>query len=70
MKTVTMNSSTVQVLKVGGINHKIQKLNVMNATYLNKFRNKKKKFRRITQEEYDSFHNYNIESNSIDRDRE
>ena len=65
-----MNYSMVQVLKVGGINHKIQKSHAMDTTYLNKFRRKKKKFRRITQEEYDSFHNYNIESNSIDRDRE
>ena len=30
----------------------------------------KKRKKHITREEYDSFHNYNIESNSIDRDRE
>ena len=34
------------------------------------FKTNKKKFRMVTQDEYDSFHNYNIETNSINRDRE
>lgn len=28
------------------------------------------KHKRISREDYDSFHNYNIESNTIDRDKE
>jgi len=30
----------------------------------------RKKKKRITREEYESFHNYNIECNETDRDRE
>ena len=36
-----------------------------NFTYKNKIKRK-----RITQDEYDSFHNYNIESNINERERE